>query len=44
LAEIHPVAPYQGSRNRHLYIYSKVTDTPERFPRRTGMAAKRPIG
>ena len=42
--EIHAVTPYPGSRDRHLYVYSKVTDTPERFPRRTGVAAKRPLG
>ena len=37
------VTPYRGSRNRHLYVYSKVRDTPERFPRRAGRAAKRPL-
>jgi 16S rRNA (guanine527-N7)-methyltransferase len=38
-----PVRPYKGSRNRHLYVYSKVRETPDRFPRRTGVAAKRPL-
>lgn len=41
--EIVPVTPYSGSRDRNLYVYSKVMDTPEGFPRRTGVAAKRPI-
>jgi 16S rRNA (guanine527-N7)-methyltransferase len=41
--EIHAVTPYPGSRNRHLYVYSKVTETPSKYPRRPGVAAKRPI-
>jgi 16S rRNA (guanine527-N7)-methyltransferase len=40
---IVPVKPYRGSRNRHLHVYSKVRKTPERFPRRAGVAAKRPL-
>lgn len=39
-----PVTPYEGSRRHHLYLYSKVRETPERFPRRPGIAAKRPLG
>ena len=38
------VEPYSGSRNRHLHVYRKIAPTPHRFPRRTGMAAKRPLG
>ena len=38
------VTPYPGSNNRHLHVYPKVGSTPERFPRRAGMAAKRPLG
>jgi 16S rRNA (guanine527-N7)-methyltransferase len=38
------VEPYSGSRNRHLHVYLKVRDTPARFPRRAGMATKRPLG
>jgi len=40
---LQPVTPYEGSRERHLHVYLKVRDTPERFPRRAGMAAKRPL-
>jgi 16S rRNA (guanine527-N7)-methyltransferase len=29
---------------RYLYLYLKVRDTPERFPRRAGAARKRPLG
>jgi 16S rRNA (guanine527-N7)-methyltransferase len=31
-------------RNRHLILVAKRTPTPERFPRRPGMATKRPLG
>lgn len=42
--EIVPVKPYQASRNRYLHLMSKVMDTPAGFPRRPGMALKRPLG
>jgi 16S rRNA (guanine527-N7)-methyltransferase len=41
--EVMAVTPYRGSRNRHLYVYSKVTETPQEYPRRVGAAVKRPI-
>jgi 16S rRNA (guanine527-N7)-methyltransferase len=31
-------------RNRHLILVAKRAPTPERFPRRPGMATKRPLG
>jgi len=37
------VEPFAGSGPRHLYLYLKVRQTPERFPRREGMARKRPL-
>jgi 16S rRNA (guanine527-N7)-methyltransferase len=43
-AEIVPVTPYAGSRNRHLYVYSKLRVTPPRFPRRAGVASRKPLG
>lgn len=43
-AEVIPVEPYPGSRNRHLHLYRKVRPAPEGFPRRPGMATKRPLG
>ncbi len=43
LVEIRSVHPFGGARDRHLHVYSKVHDTPERFPRRAGMARKRPL-
>lgn len=39
-----PVRPFKGSRERNLYVYVKRTPTPGRFPRRPGMATKRPLG
>jgi len=32
-----------GAEHRTLYLYSKVRPTPDRFPRRPGMARKRPL-
>jgi 16S rRNA (guanine527-N7)-methyltransferase len=41
--EVRPVTPFPGVRSRHLHVYSKVSETPTRYPRRTGLAAKRPL-
>ena len=38
------VEPFPGSGPRALYLYLKVAPTPDRFPRRPGMARKRPLG
>jgi len=38
-----PVRPFKGSRERNIYIYTKTEPTPARFPRRPGMATKRPL-
>ena len=43
LVEIRRVSPFAAAERRHLYLYSKVRETPERYPRRAGMARKRPI-
>ena len=37
------VEPFEGARDRHLHVYRKISPTPERFPRRAGMAVKRPL-
>ncbi len=41
-----PVAvnPYPGALHRHLHVLVKTGPTPARFPRRPGMARKRPLG
>jgi 16S rRNA (guanine527-N7)-methyltransferase len=41
--EIRSVKPYKAAAHRHLHLMSKVTDTPPRFPRRPGVARKRPL-
>jgi 16S rRNA (guanine527-N7)-methyltransferase len=38
-----PVQPFPRARDRYLYLSSKVSPTPARYPRRPGMARKRPI-
>jgi 16S rRNA (guanine527-N7)-methyltransferase len=38
------VRPYDGAEHRYLHVMSKVMETPARFPRRAGMARKRPLG
>jgi len=38
------VEPFEGARERHLHVFRKISPTPARFPRRAGMAAKRPLG
>ena len=42
--EVLRVEPFQGARDRHLHVFRKIAPTPERFPRRAGMAVKRPLG
>jgi 16S rRNA (guanine527-N7)-methyltransferase len=37
------VRPYPRAQHRHLHVMTKVAPTPERFPRRPGVARKRPV-
>ncbi len=41
--EIRHMEPYAGARDHNLHLYRKVRATPEGFPRRAGMAQKRPL-
>jgi 16S rRNA (guanine527-N7)-methyltransferase len=41
--QVRPVAPYPGSHSRHLHVFSKAGPTPAGFPRRPGIARKRPL-
>lgn len=41
---LEAVSPYPGSEHRQLAVVVKQASTPERFPRRTGVALKRPLG
>jgi len=38
------VFPYPAAEHRFLHLLTKVSETPPRFPRRAGMARKRPLG
>lgn len=40
VVEVHP---YASVRARNLFVYRKVSGCPERFPRRPGVATKRPL-
>jgi 16S rRNA (guanine527-N7)-methyltransferase len=42
--EVRRVTPFPGARDHHLHLYLKVSVTPECFPRRAGVARKRPLG
>jgi 16S rRNA (guanine527-N7)-methyltransferase len=44
LREIRHTEPYDGALHHHLHVYEKVAETPHRFPRRVGVARKRPLG
>lgn len=44
VGEVRAVAPYVAAERRTLHVFRKVGPTPERFPRRPGMAVKRPLG
>ncbi|MGI8945303.1 MAG: RsmG family class I SAM-dependent methyltransferase, partial [Thermoleophilaceae bacterium] len=37
------VQPFPEARDRHLHVYAKIAPTPARFPRRVGVARKRPL-
>ena len=38
------VEPFAGALHRHLHVFEKVEPTPAGFPRRAGIARKRPLG
>jgi 16S rRNA (guanine527-N7)-methyltransferase len=42
--DVRSVMPYRGSRNRHLHLYQKVRPCPPEFPRRVGLARRKPLG
>jgi 16S rRNA (guanine527-N7)-methyltransferase len=43
VGEVVRVQPFPAARDRHLHLYLKVGPTPNRYPRRPGMAGKRPL-
>ena len=44
VGEVRRVSPYPEAERRTLHVFRKIAPTPERFPRRPGMALKRPLG
>ena len=42
--EVVRSAPYAGSVAHHLHVYHKVRETPPGYPRRAGVAVRRPLG
>ncbi len=44
LRDVADANPFEGAREHHLHVFDKVAATPPRFPRRDGMARKRPLG
>jgi 16S rRNA (guanine527-N7)-methyltransferase len=44
LREVRAVQPFATATDRHVHVFVKVRSTPQRFPRRAGIARKRPLG
>lgn len=44
VGDVLAVQPFPSSQNRHLHVFRKIAPTPDGFPRRAGMARKRPLG
>jgi 16S rRNA (guanine527-N7)-methyltransferase len=42
--EVRAVSPFAGAEARHLHVFVKSAATPTEFPRRAGVAARRPLG
>ena len=42
--EVRAVTPFADATNLHLHVFVKDEATPRRFPRRAGIARKRPLG
>jgi 16S rRNA (guanine527-N7)-methyltransferase len=43
VGEVRHVQPFPDALDRHLHLFRKVAPTSSQFPRRPGMAAKRPL-
>lgn len=41
--QVRAVHPFAGATDRHVHVFVKAQQTPARFPRRAGMARKRPL-
>ncbi len=40
---IRRMKPFEGVRDHYLHVYLKLRETPDRFPRRVGVARKKPL-
>jgi 16S rRNA (guanine527-N7)-methyltransferase len=40
---VRPVVPFLGAERRALHVFRKIAPTPQRYPRRAGIATKRPL-
>ncbi|MFA6002038.1 MAG: 16S rRNA (guanine(527)-N(7))-methyltransferase RsmG [Thermoleophilia bacterium] len=43
LDRIESIKPYSSAKNLHIWVFSKTAMTPDRYPRRPGVARKRPL-
>lgn len=43
LVRIQKVEPYPTAANLHVWLFEKTSSTPDKYPRRPGMARKRPL-
>lgn len=43
MERVGSVRPWDGAEHLHLHVYLKVGSTPNRYPRRPGIACKRPL-
>lgn len=44
LGRIADATPYPEAKNLHVWVFNKIAATPVKYPRRPGMARKRPLG
>lgn len=42
--DVRSVRPFAAAERRHLHVFEKIAPTPRGFPRRAGLAARRPLG
>lgn len=43
LARVEKSSPYPEAKNLHIWVFDKIGETPFKYPRRPGMARKRPL-
>lgn len=43
LARLESIRSYPGAKNLHVWVFNKTSETPDKYPRRPGMPAKKPL-